>query len=406
MKKFIYVSLMLILLLVNFSLPNMNVEAKTLRDLKKELADKEIELQEGENKKRLTQQQISNKKNNIYNINIEINKMSEEMNDLTNEIEQLNVEIVEKEKEIKEIINYYQLSSSESAYLEYVFQAADFTDFIYRMAIAEQLSKYNDKLVDEFHETIKQNEKKKEDLSAKTVALNKKQNQLQSELESLGSQLGEITEENVTIEDDIKSMKKIINTYENVYKCGLDEDISNCGRGKLPPGTAFYRPVNSGRVSSNYGNRTYYLNGKLVSDFHYGMDISQTGHGANVYSMADGRVAFITYQSNCGGNMVYVHHNVKGQAYTTAYFHLSYIAVSVGDTVTTKTVIGGVGGNKQYEYWDTCSTGTHLHIGFAYGNISQNIGFYTRFISNNFNPRNVLNLPSEGAYFSDRTTKY
>lgn len=403
LKKIKYIVLIFVLLVVNFSIPTEEVaEAKTLRDLKEELAAYEAELEQSETQQKLTEQQIANKRSNIDSINAEIQSIQKEMVDLTAEIEQLNVEIVEKEEEIKEIMNYYQLSNSDSAYLEYVFEAADFTDFIYRMAIAEQLSKYNDKLVDEFHETIEKNEKKKKDLDAKTVSLNEKQKQLESELASLGSQLGEIMDENVSIEDDIKSVKKMINTYENVYKCGLDEDLNTCGRGKLPPDTAFYRPVKSGKVSANYG--TYYPYGKPKQ--HYGMDISQTGHGAPVYSMANGRVAYITERSDCGGNMVYIHHNVNGNLYTTGYFHLSHINVKVGDTVTTETVIGGVGGNEYYEWWDDCSTGTHLHIQFAYGNTSGGLGFYTRFTAKHFNPRNVLNLPSEGSWFSDRTTKY
>ena len=403
LKKIRYIILVLILLMVNFAVPeNQSVEAKTLRDLKEELATYEKDLADSENKQKLTEQQISNKKGNIDAINTEIQSIQKEMVSLTEEIENLNIEIVEKEKEIKEIMNYYQLSNSESAYLEYIFEAADFTDFIYRMAIAEQLSKYNDKLVDEYHKNIEQNERKKKDLSSKTVALNEKQKQLQSELESLGSQLGEIMDENVSIEDDIKSVKKLINTYENVYKCGLDEDISTCGRDKLPVGTAFFRPVKSGRVSANYG--TYYPWG--YAQMHYGMDIAGTGHGAPVYSMADGRVSYITYKSSCGGNMVYIHHNVNGQKYTTGYFHLASINVKVGDTVTTNTVIGTVGGNKNIETWDACSTGTHLHLQIAYSNIPEGLGYYTKFTAKSFNPRNVLNLPSEGAWFSDRITKY
>ena len=403
LKKFRYILLVLILLIVNFSVPTKEIaQAKTLRDLKEELAQYEKELAAGEEQKRLTEQEIANKKASIEAINVEISTISNEIVNLNKEIEELNIEILEKEQEIKDIINYYQLSSSESAYLEYVFEATDFTDFIYRMAIAEQLSEYNDKLVDEFHATIKENEQKKKELDAKTIALNEKQKKLESELVSLGSQLGEIMDENVSIEDDIKSVKKLINTYENVYKCDLDEDLNTCGKGKLPPDTAFYRPVNSGKVSANYG--IYYPWGQPQQ--HYGMDISGTGHAAPVYSMANGRVAYITERASCGGNMVYIHHNVNGSLYTTAYFHLSHVNVKVGDTVTTETVIGGVGGNANYEWWDTCSTGTHLHIQFAYGNIAAGLSFYTRFTAKHFNPRTVLNLPSEGSWFYNRTTKY
>ena len=403
-KKVSFILLILMMLVVNFYIPfgSNTVKAQTLRDLKNELAEKEKELTDAQNRKKYTQDQIASKKANIDAINAEIVSIQEETVSLTEEIEKLNEDIKEKEKEIKDIINYYQISSSESAYLEYIFKAKDFTDFIYRMAVAEQLSKYNDKLVDEYNAKIKENEQKKQDLAAKKVSLNEKQNTLQKELESLGSQLGEILDENVSIEDDIKSMKKLINTYENVYGCSLDQDVTTCGLGKLPPGTAFYRPVESGRVSANYG--TYYPWGK--PQMHYGMDIAGTGHGANVYSMADGKVAFITYKASCGGNMVYIWHNINGQAYTTGYFHLGSVKVEVGQTVTTNTVIGTVGGNSAYETWDTCSTGTHLHIQFSYTNIPQGTGFYTKFTAKSFNPRNVLNLPAEGKSFKDRVTKY
>lgn len=406
-KKIRYIFLVLLLLLVNFAIPTKeSIEAKTLRDLKAELAAKEASLESGESQQQLTQQQIDQKKANISNINLEIENIDKEMVNLTEEIEELNIEIVEKEEEIKNIINYYQLSNSESAYLEYVFEAATFTDFIYRMAISEQLSKYNDELVEEYHATIKRNEEKKEELSAKTIALNEKQKQLQTELVSLGDQLGSILDENTTLEEEIKSLKKVINTYENEYKCGLDEDINVCGGGRLPPDTAFYRPVVKGKVSSNYGSRCYRLNGKTVCDFHYGMDISQTGHGTAVYSMAAGRVAYIEHQTKCGGNRVYIHHDVKGQKYTSAYFHLSHINVRVGDIVTTDTVIGGVGGNPSIETYDGCSSGTHLHIQLSYTNISAGLSFYSRFTSKSFNPRNVVNLPAEGSWFYNRTTKY
>lgn len=404
LSNFIRLSLVLIVICVTLTVPNSHeeVQAKTLRDLKNELAEKEKELANAQNEKKLTQQQIDSKKKGISDINVEIANIYKELDNLTKEIDQLGVEIVEKEQEIKDIMNYYQLSTGESAYLEYIFNAADYTDFIYRMAIAEQLSDYNDKLVDEYNSKIKENEQKKKDLSSKTVELNDKQKQLEKELDSLGTQLGEIMDENVTIEDDIKSVKSLINTYENVYKCELDEDISTCGRGKLPAGTAFFRPVISGVVSANYG--IYYPWGYAMQ--HYGMDIAGTGHGANVYSVADGRVAYITERSSCGGNMLYIHHNVNGKAYTSGYFHLATINVKVGDTVTTNTVIGTVGGNSAYEWWDDCSTGTHLHLQLSTTNIKEGLGFYTRFNAKHFNPRNVINFPSEGSSFKDRITKY
>ena len=400
--KVVRIALICIIIVVTFVFPKSdNVQAKTLRQLKEELAQKEQELANGQNQKKYTEQQIKEKREKITSINSEILAIGEEISDLTLEIENLNKEIEQKKEEIKKIMNYYQLSNGESAYLEYIFKANDYTDFIYRMAISEQLSNYNDTLINEYNEKIKENEKKKEELGKKRVSLNEKQATLQSELQSLGAQLGDIMDENVTLEDDIVSIKKMIDIYENTYNCQLDDDLTECSRGKLPPDVKFIRPVESGIVTANYG--WYYPWG--YAQWHYGMDIG-AWHGSNVYPMANGRVAYITYRSSCGGNMIYIHHNVNGDRYTTGYFHLGSVNVNVGDVVTIDTAIGTVGGNPNYEWWDSCSTGAHLHIQIAYTNIPEQIGFYSAFAARSFNPRDVINFPCEGCWFGDRVSKY
>ena len=402
-KKATYLLLIVIMFTISFCLPaNMEVtEAKTLRDLKNELAAKEKEYENNQSQKRLTEEEMATKRNKIAAINTEIDNIQKEMVELTKEIEQLEEEIIIKEKEIKDIINYYQISSGESAYLEYVFDAADFTDFIYRVAVAEQLSIYNKNLIDEYNAKIKANEEKKEELSQKTVSLNEKQVNLQEELKTLQSNLGSIVEETIDIEDEIKVLKEYVNTYQNKYKCGLDEDISECGRDKLPPGTAFYRPLASGSINANFG----WYSPFGTTTWHYGVDFG-TSHGANVYAIANGKVAAIVNRSSCGGNMVYIQHIVNGQRYTSGYFHLAYVNVKVGEQVTYNTVIGGVGGNPNYEWWDRCSTGTHLHLQLAYGLYLEDYSYYYGFEAKSFNPRIVLNIPAEGQWFSNRTTKY
>ena len=199
LKKANCIILILIMLLVSFAMPFTNkVKARTLRDLKSELKEAEEKLAKGEADKRFTQEQIAKRKSSINAINLEISNITKETESLENEIVQLNEQIASKEQEIKDILNYYQLANGESAYLEYVFEAASFTDFIYRLAVAEQLSKYNEQLIDEYNATIKKNEEKKKELASKKISLNEKQNTLQKEMAELGNQLGDILDENVT----------------------------------------------------------------------------------------------------------------------------------------------------------------------------------------------------------------
>lgn len=411
LKKFSYVMLIIVLLGVQLIIPsNETVSAKTLRDLKEELADLENQYANQQEEKKLTEEQIAAKRASINQIQQEISDTQDSIASLTIEIEELGKEIIAKNEDIKEIMQYYQLSSTgESAYMEYIFKSVDFADFIYRVAIAEQLSDYNDTLIKEYSALIVENEQKKTDLINKTASLREQQNTLQNELISLGSQLSEILDEGVSIEQDIESMKELVDTYENKYGCNLDEDLSVCGVDKLPPGTAFFRPVDSGKVSANYG--WYYPWGEKT--WHYGMDFSKTGHGANVYSIANGVVAYITRPENynipdstCGGNMVYIWHTINGVDYTSAYFHLATINVEVGDVVTYNTVIGTVGGDRSIETWDRCSTGSHLHLQIAHGLTARGLAFYTRQTATTFDPRNVLNVPAEGGWFTNRIVKY
>ena len=161
-KKISYIFLIIIMLTMNFLIPK-NIEvvkAKTLADLKAELQKAEDNYSSNQSQKAKTEEEIKSAKNRIVALNKEKEKIQEEVVNLEEELKQLSEEIDKMQGEIKSIMNYYQLSSGESAYLEYVFNAADYTDFIYRLAITEQLSDYNDKLIDEYNTKIEENKKK------------------------------------------------------------------------------------------------------------------------------------------------------------------------------------------------------------------------------------------------------
>ncbi len=406
MNKKIYLKLLIVFVcFISFS---VNVSAKTLAQFKKELSDAEAKYSKNQSDKHQTEEEISATKAKINSITNEKHKISADVENLNKEITQLADDIKKMKGEINELIHYYQLSSSGSLYLEYVFNASNFTDFIYRLAISEQLSEYREKTIDEYNNLVEKNKNKLSELATKQASLNKLESELSVELGKLDEDLSEIAEVSIDIKKEISELKSQINTYQNKYKCKDNEEISNCiarnnnsssggssGNIGAPSANGFYRPVTAGRINANFGYTDYY------GSFHDGMDIG-VSHGTTVYSIANGYVARISYKQSCGGNMIYIVHNVGGKKYTSGYFHLASINVSVGQVVTPNTVIGYSGGAPSIETWDRCSTGAHLHLQLGTGAYMSDYFFYSNYAARKFDPRQLINFPAMGSYFSGR----
>lgn len=395
MYKKVLKKVLSIFILILFLSSTPKVSAKTLGDLKNELEKAKEEYQKTKDEKRETENQMTNVSSNIKKAQKDIEKANEDIVLLSNQIDELNKNIKEKTKEVKKIINFEQVSNNENAYLEYIFGADDFTDMIYRTAVSEQLSNYNDNLIKNYNKQISDNKKKQEDLKKKQEDLKAKQKRLEQEYSSLGSKLEDIVDIKVDEEEAIKVQEEIIKMYIG-KECKDNEDITTCGRKTLPPDTNFWRPLESGRISSNFGYRNF--NG---GEYHTGVDIAKTG-GTPVYATANGTVAALTIKYRCGGNMVFIHHRVNGKYYTSLYMHLRSINVTKGQTVTKNTVIGYVGGDSSTP-WDHCSTGAHTHFTMLTGLVGTDYrAWSSAFYSHLVNPRNYVNFPALGKSYSNR----
>ena len=396
-KKYICV------LLICFFIIPLDSEAKTLRDLKNELAALKQKKADAESEKEKTQEEL-----NLVNKNIEAtaNKITESeqtIEKLTEEIHELNEKTELRDLEIKEIIHFLQISSGESAYLEYIFGAKDITDFIYRSAISEQLVAYNDQLIEEYNETIIKNKEKQEDLKQEMIKLSQKQEELEVSLNALGSELASMQDVSLSIDEEIEAQEKVVYYYEKTLGCDLDEDINTCGT--IPYSGSFVRPVISGRITSVFGYRCYSRNnGQYYCGYHNGSDIS--GGDARIYAAAPGTVAAILPKQSCGGNMIFVHHNVGGNYYTSSYFHVKNIKVSVGDYVDQNTVIATMGGDPSTWWYDKCTTGMHLHFAIATGLYMKEYVSWSTYSARNINPTSVVNFPAAGVWFSNRVIRY
>lgn len=132
-------------------------------------------------------------------------------------------------------------------------------------------------------------------------------------------------------------------------------------------------PINSGsiKITSYYGNRQYYYQGRLIKDFHNGIDLVPSPCNNNeILAFADGVVTSVQKTGVQYGTGCYVRLKHNNGLYTL-YYHLksSSVCVNVGDKVVKGQKLGIIGTTGQ-------STGIHLHFQIDKGSSSTSINPY------------------------------
>ena len=132
-------------------------------------------------------------------------------------------------------------------------------------------------------------------------------------------------------------------------------------------------PINSEniKITSRYGNRKYYYQGKLIKDFHNGIDLVPSPCNNNeILAFADGVVTSMQKTGRQYGTGCYVRIKHSNGLYTL-YYHLKSgsICVNVGDKVKKGQKLGIIGTTGK-------STGTHLHFQIDKGSSKTSINPY------------------------------
>ena len=372
-------------------------KARTLRELRAELASWKKEQAANESKKTATKNEISSAKASVSSKQTEISNNQQKIASSLAESEQLGKDIENGKTELEKIVKNYQVSKGDNVYLEYIFKATSYEDLIYRYAVMEQLMDYQKNNTDEWKGKIEYNTQLKIDLENREVELSNQIDSLANDIKSLNNKLSDYLDVTMDIKDEIASTQELINYYEKIG-CKEDEDLEKCV--SVKGDTGFLRPLNRGTTTSYFGYRTHPVTG-VKNKFHSGIDIGGNKEGTNVYSVANGMVSKIVRKASCGGNQVYIQHLINGKQYTSCYMHLLTIKVSVGDKVTNQTIVGTVGGGSGTP-WDSCSTGAHLHFGLGTGWYGTTYTSYSKWVANLVDPKGYLKFPNLRKYFYTR----
>jgi peptidoglycan hydrolase CwlO-like protein len=374
-----------------------------------------------ENKEKIEQQQsglsaeIEEKESKINDlqseqadVSSEIKRLDLAVEDATNKLEEKNEQIAQTQQEIKELeaeivvlteriekrnellkdrAASYQESGGNISYLDVLFGAQSFSDFIDRVGAVATLMEADKDILEQHQQDKTDLETKQQEVEQKLADLE----DMKAELETLKANLDSQREEKAQLMSTLKqeenqmhadlmaaaeeksilaaqaaAIQKAIN-LEQARQAELERqraeaaaasasastqqssggDSNTVQAASLPPVSSgsFTWPA-SGVVSSGYGSRSL--------GNHHGIDIAKRGSGVPIVAAADG-VVIRSYYSSSYGNSIFVSHSINGQVYTTVYAHMSNRSVGSGAVVKKGQRIGTMGNTGQ-------SYGQHLHF--------------------------------------------
>ena len=356
-------------------IPCSFVKATTLQDLYNDLANLESSYNAAKKKANMTQAEINKVRASITNIENEIAQAERDIVQAEKDIKASEEEIAKKKDETNRMLRYLQIANSKgTSMIEYIFEAEDYTDLIYRYSVVTQMSEANKKLMDELNKLIQELEAKKVNLKNKQVELAAKKKDLQAKSTMLQLQYQKENDSGLSIAEQIAAKRKNIKYYESIG-CKRNSDITQCNG--IPAVSGWTYPLNHFRQSSNYGwdeNR-----------YHYAVDLG-TPEGSAVKAVGPGKVVFagsVGYRASCyssytgqsytnchcGGYVVQILHSYQGQEYISLYMHLLTSNVGYGSRVSGGQTIGtSGGGTAEINKWhDHCTAGAHLHFTMSSG---------------------------------------
>ena len=359
-----------------------NVYAKTINDLYNELDRLE---EEKEFINSMSSDDLDKIIASSKSLDMVIDSMSREIHNINLEIEEEYNKIDKINKEIDAMLVYFQISKGENIEVEYVLDSRSYSDLIYRYMVMRELTGYNNSLIDKLNASISALEDKKSLLEKREKQLDKNRGNYR-DLEVLIKSATSGDDLSTSIDDDILLIKNEISYYEN-KGCSRYVNLNYCNN--ISNSDRLFYPLKYGCVSKDY----------IVGDVnHKGIDLACASEGESVYSAGDGVVSLVINETECGGNIVFISHNVNNKKYTTIYGHLLSINVKQGDRVSSNTVIGTVGGGSTAVInggYDRCSTGVHLHFAITEGYHTYDFKGYT------FDPRYIFSFPPVlNGYFS------
>ena len=287
------------------------------------------------------------------------------INDLNTKISQTDKKLSEEETKLAEATEradskyeYFKerfrivCEEGPVTYLELLFSAENFCDFVDKIEIAKEITENDKKIFDEMEEIRAEVEESRNqilELKNTQVASKNTLVEKQSEISAKKTERENLIK---SLEQDAKTYQKIIDDEERAMealKSRIASSLSSSSGGKKYVGGEFMWPSDCSIITSGFSpRRKNPVTG--VYRKHTGVDIGAS-YGTAIYAANSGTVTLAGWNSGYG-NCVVIDH---GGGKATLYGHMSSIGVSAGQTVSKGQTIGRVGSTGK-------STGPHIHF--------------------------------------------
>lgn len=291
-------------------------------------------------------------------------------------IETKESEITRKQAELEEAKNkeeaqheamqqriQYMYEQGRGSYFEAILQSDSFADLLNRAEYMENVTAYDNKMLEEYILQCEYIQLCKESLELEKYSLDESKKALEKEKQNLEVVRQQKAQDLAAYEDDISITQEQLKeleadlAYQTNLIASLEKEITeeqkeilrqnNMDLGYSSDGFAFPAPSYVA-VSSEFGWRTDPFTG--LKAYHNGVDLA-AAEGTPIVAAYDGIVGQATYNASMG-NYIYLEH---GDGLRTIYLHASKLYVSKDDVVHKGDVIGAVGTTGR-------STGPHLHF--------------------------------------------
>ncbi len=376
-----------ILLVMMLFLGTISVYANQKTDLTNEQKDIDKQIQETSSEIAGVKSQMTDALNQINNYNAQIGTYEDEIDTLETQVSTLQTQITEKEANIQEQQKKYEeqkdllekrlvamYESGTTSYLDMLLSSNSLSDFISKYYVIEQLTEYDNDLLDGIETTKKQIETEKAALenarnevqSSKTQAENKRNslsvlvNEKNTLVGNLSAEEKELQQRLEEFEEDKKEIQRqlaeIARQEEEERRKAAEAAAKKAGK-PVSDADISFTPNTSGFICPLSGkskrNITTGMNGYKG---HTGVDFA-CPEGTPILAAKSGRVIKSEAKIRNGkyysyGNYVTITH---GDGTMTLYAHMSRRAVSTNEQVSQGQVIGYVGSTGN-------STGNHLHF--------------------------------------------